>query len=60
MNSVIPKQSRSVLVVLRTTHNIVHIYDNVTDTVVLPLGGKYIDANKFFFFFVNFSTLRSF
>jgi len=49
VNSVIPKQIWSVLVVLRIMHAVVPISDNITDTVVLPLGSKYIDAKKYFF-----------
>jgi len=48
MNSVIPKQRRSLLVVLRIIRAIVHMSDNITDTVVLPLRIKYVDAKKFF------------
>lgn len=46
MNSVIAKQSRLVLVVLRIIHAVPY---NITDTLVLPLGCKYVDAKKFFF-----------
>jgi hypothetical protein len=35
------------VVVLRIIHFVVHVYDNIVDAWLLPLGSKYMDAKQF-------------